>query len=77
MPLKSSIVYFPQMALTLNRRASAKLPYNHYMFKTTPQWTKNEIKEYLLKVYNVQVARITTSIARGEYLLLSLALHHW
>jgi ribosomal protein L23 len=67
MPLKPSTIFFPEMALTLVRRASAKLPYNHFLFRTDPKWTKNEIKEYLRKVYNVDVARITTYISPGEW----------
>lgn len=67
MPVKPGIVYFPEMALTLVRRATAKLPYNHYLFQTEPQWTKLEIKEYLQKVYNVRVARIATTIVLGKY----------
>lgn len=66
MPLRPSTVFFPEMALTLVRRSSAKLPFNHFMFRTDPRWTKNEIKEYLDKVYGVTVARITTYIAPGE-----------
>ena len=57
--------YLPTMLLTLVRRVSAKLPYNHFLFRVNPQHTKAEIREYLEKVYNVKVARITTSISLG------------
>jgi ribosomal protein L23 len=66
MPTKQNIVHFPEMALTLVRRASAKLPYNHFVFRTEPKWTKFEIKEYLEKVYNVKVDSITTNISQGK-----------
>jgi ribosomal protein L23 len=65
MPAKPSVVYLPEMALTLVRRVSSRLPYNHFLFRTTPKWTKLEIKEYLEKVYGVKVARIATSISMG------------
>jgi ribosomal protein L23 len=58
-------VYLPEMALTLVRRVTARLPYNHYLFRTDPKWTKLEIKEYLHKVYGVRVAAIATSISLG------------
>ena len=60
-----SIVYLPTMALTLVRRVTAKLPYNHFLFRCAPKYTKMEIREYLEKVYNVKVARVTTSITLG------------
>lgn len=66
MPVQANRVFFPEMSLTLIRRATAKLPFNHYLFKTEPKWTKLEIKEYLEKVYNVKVARIATAIVAGE-----------
>lgn len=66
MPARPSTVLFPEMALTLVRRVTAKLPYNHYLFRTDPKWTKLEVKEYLQKIYNVKVARITTYISPGK-----------
>ncbi len=63
---KPTIIYLPEMSLTLVRRVSARLPYNHFLFRTTPKWTKHEIKEYLEKVYSVNVARINTSITQGK-----------
>ena len=35
------------------------------MLRTDPKWTKAEIREYLLKVYGVRIARIATYIAAG------------
>lgn len=61
-----TVVHLPEMALTLVRRVTARLPYNHYLFRTEPRWTKLEIREYLEKVYNVRVARIATAISEGE-----------
>jgi ribosomal protein L23 len=66
MPTKPHLVYFPEMALTLVRRVTSKLPHNHFLFRTEPKWTKLEIKEYLKAVYDVNVARIATSISAGE-----------
>lgn len=66
MVLKPSIVYLPEMSMTLVRRVSARLPYNHFLFRVHPKWTKAEITEYLTKVYNVNVARVTTSISLGK-----------
>jgi ribosomal protein L23 len=60
-----SLVHLPEMALTLVRRTTAKLPYNHFLFRTDTRWTKGEIKEYLEKVYSVKVARIATAISLG------------
>lgn len=65
MPSKPSIVHLPEMALTMVRRVTAKLPFNHYLFRVDPKYTKNEIQEYLEKVYNVKVSNITTSISLG------------
>ena len=59
--------YLPTMLLTLVRRVSSKLPYNHFLFRVAPQHTKAEIREYLEKVYSVKVARITTSISLGAW----------
>jgi len=63
-----AFVYFPNMSLTLVRRVSARLPYNHFLFRCDPKYTKHDIKEYLTKVYNVDVARVTTAISLGELL---------
>ncbi len=61
-----STVFLPQMALTLVRRVTARLPYNHYLFRADPKYTKHDVREYLEKVYNVKVSRVTTSISLGE-----------
>ncbi|CAE7572007.1 rplW [Symbiodinium sp. KB8] len=53
-------VLFPEMAIALVRRASARLPRNHFIFRTDPKWTKQEIKEYLQKVYEMDVERVAT-----------------
>ena len=37
------------------------------MLRTDPKWTKAEIREYLLKVYGVRIARIATYIAAGAW----------
>ncbi len=65
MTIKPTMVYLPEMTLTMVRRVTAKLPYNHFLFRADPKWTKNEIKEYLTKIYNVNVARVNTSISLG------------
>jgi ribosomal protein L23 len=60
-----SLVYFPNMAMTLVRRVTARLPYNHFLFRVDVKHTKAEIAEYLTKLYNVEVARVTTTISLG------------
>ena len=60
------VTWFPQMAMTLVRRASAKLPHNHFLFRVEPKRTKAEIREYLTKVYGVSVVRVATSISLGK-----------
>ena len=65
MPVRKALVMMPEMALTMVRRVTAKLPHNHFLFRVAPKWTKNEITEYLEKVYNVKVARVATSILLG------------
>lgn len=55
-----SKVWLPNMTMTLVRRTSAKLPRNNFIFRTTPEVTKPEIKEYLAKVYGVRATRIST-----------------
>jgi ribosomal protein L23 len=57
--------YFPNMALTLVRRATAELPKNTYLFRCDPKYTKLEIKEYLQKLYNVKVASVSTINSLG------------
>jgi len=59
MPLRFP-VWLPEMPLTLVRRASAKLPRNNFIFRTDPKWTKQEIKEYLNKIYTMDVERVAT-----------------
>ncbi len=63
-------VYFPNMALTMVRRTTAKLPKYTYLFRCDPKYTKLEIKEYLTKVYGVNVASVNTSISLGTVALL-------
>lgn len=63
------MVYLPEMAITMVRRTTAKLPYNHFLFRTEPKWTKLEIKEYLQKIYGVKVARIATSVQLGTLVI--------
>jgi len=60
------IAFLPELALTLVRRVTSRLPFNHYLFRTNPSTTKHEVKEYLEKVYNVKVAKITTSVSLGK-----------
>ena len=60
------IVYLPDLSSTLVRRVTSRLPFNHYLFRTNPSTTKHEVKEYLEKVYNVKVAKITTSVSLGK-----------
>jgi hypothetical protein len=59
-------VFLPEMAMTLVRRVTARLPHNHYLFRVDPKYTKSEVREYLEKVYDVKVGLVTTSISLGE-----------
>ena len=65
MAARQPTTYLPTMLLTMVRRVSAQLPYNQFLFRVAPKHTKAELREYLEKVYNVKVARITTSISLG------------
>jgi large subunit ribosomal protein L23 len=65
MPLRFP-VWFPEMPMTLVRRASAKLPRNNFIFRTDPKWTKQEIKEYLVKLYDMDVERVATINYLGQ-----------
>ncbi len=58
---------FPNMALTLVRRAPAELPRNTFLFRCDPKYTKLEIKEYLQKVYSVKVASVATINSLGGF----------
>lgn len=60
MPPVRHPAWFPEMSLTLVRRASADLPKGNFIFRTDPKWTKPEIREYLEKVYNIKVERVAT-----------------
>jgi len=53
-------VWLPELQLTMVRRATARLPRNHFVFRTAPKWTKPEIKQFLQKAYGVKVARVAT-----------------
>ena len=64
--MPSTVVHLPEMALTLVRRVTARLPYNHFLFRAEPSVTKHEVREYLEKVYDVRVARVTTSVSLGK-----------
>ena len=66
--MPSTVVHLPEMALTLVRRVTARLPYNHFLFRAEPSVTKHEVREYLEKVYGVRVARVATSISLGASL---------
>jgi ribosomal protein L23 len=65
-------VFLPEMAMTLVRRVTARLPHNHYLFRVDPKYTKSEVREYLEKVYDVKVGLVTTSISLGETTACSL-----
>ena len=64
--MPQTVVHLPEMALTLVRRVTARLPYNHFLFRASPAVTKHEVREYLEKVYDVRVARVTTSVSLGK-----------
>lgn len=60
-------VKFPNMAVTfMGKNARTRLRDNQYVFRVEPNYTKNDIKEYLTKVYNLPVAKVNTMNYEGE-----------
>ncbi|RYG64690.1 50S ribosomal protein L23 [archaeon] len=58
-------VYFPNFfmrLLSLNTQASPAVAKLH----VSPRMTKTEIKEYLTKIYNVDVQKVNTANLLGE-----------
>ena len=72
-----SKVWLPNMTMTLVRRASARQPRNNFIFRTAPNATKPEIKEYLAKVYGVRATRVATVNYGGEWLRVVVAWSPW
>lgn len=65
MPLARA-VWFPEIQMTLVRRATARLPRNSFVFRTASKWTKPEIKQFLQAAYGVRVVRVATVIYGRE-----------
>ena len=64
--------FFGNAAMTMMKRPS-NLPRNKVVFKVDPKMTKHEIKEYLTKLYQVDVKKVNTMIYEGNWLLDSLS----
>lgn len=58
-------VWFPSMFMRLVSLNTAKTP-NQAMLRVSPKMTKTEIKEYLFKIYNVTVTKISTTLFLGK-----------
>jgi hypothetical protein len=72
MPLKQNIVRFPEQTLTLVRRVSARLPINHFLFRTSAVSLLNCARAigfvaHLLVVYDSQ-ALLTQNLKYGSIL---------
>ena len=45
------------------------------LFHVPPKMTKFEVKEYLTKIYNMDVVKVTTSIMLGEYMQVFISIY--
>lgn len=59
-------VWFPQFAMTMVRRVSATQAPNNFVFRVDPKMTKPEIKQYLERIYGVNVQRVATVNYEGK-----------
>ncbi len=67
-PLSFSLRAYFFRATAGARRGADAPPHSPIRPPQSPKHTKAEIKEYLEKVYNVKVARVTTSITLGAFI---------
>ncbi|CCI10101.1 unnamed protein product [Albugo candida] len=59
---------FPNMAITfMGKNPRNKSHSNQYVFRTEPNYTKHDIKEYLTKVYNLPVIKVATMNYEGKF----------
>ncbi|XP_074640097.1 large ribosomal subunit protein uL23m-like [Tubulanus polymorphus] len=58
-------IFFPEFWMKLVK-PEKKLPSDYVMFHVHPQMTKNDIKQYLEKIYNVPVLSIRTEFRQGK-----------
>lgn len=59
-------VHFPKMIITASRTRGKELMPNQKAFIVAPKTTKHEIKEYLTKVYGMDVRKVTTANYDGK-----------
>jgi large subunit ribosomal protein L23 len=59
--MSGNIVRFPRMLLTASRTRGVTLAANQKAFTCAPSVTKHEIKEYLTKIYGLDVRKVQTS----------------
>lgn len=58
------------MAITfMGKNPRNKSHSNQYVFRTEPNYTKHDIKEYLTKVYNLPVIKVATMNYEGTKLM--------
>ena len=60
---------FPNMAVTLMKReTNSRYHPNDVVFKVDPKFTKHDIKEYLTKIYGLNVQKVNTMNYEGKSL---------
>ena len=65
--MSGNIVRFPRMLLTASRTRGVTLAANQKAFTCAPTVTKHEIKEYLTKIYGLDVRKVQTSNYDGTW----------
>jgi len=59
---------FPNMAISyIGKNARTRLRENQHVFRVEPNYTKHDIKEYLMKVYNLPVVKVNTMNYEGKF----------
>lgn len=59
-------VRFPNMSMIfMGKNAKTRLRENQYVFRVEPNYTKNDIKEYLTKIYGLSVTKVNTMNYEG------------
>ena len=66
-PMRGNVVRFPRMLLTASRTRGVELPPNQKAFTCDPRTTNHEIKEYLTKIYGLDVVKVHTSNYDGAF----------
>ncbi|MBN1807751.1 MAG: 50S ribosomal protein L23 [Planctomycetes bacterium] len=64
--IRRSVITEKSLRLRNDPRGKTRNPINGYTFEVHPDATKPMIKEAVEKIFNVRVARVNTSAARGK-----------